>query len=410
MCWLTPADCFVLLRCNTRIEAWQIVKGSLKIIKNIDSDISDAVGLVALDNCTVLCYGSSGTTRSYCIVDGITSQSPTNSISLNVRGPVECASYKDNAFASGGNNNDVQLWDVSTGTRKWSAKNVPHDEVRLAVPIWITAISFFSAESTCGSNVIATGTAYKHVRLYDVRVKRQPIFSWEVGEYRVTRVQAISPYADTGPATVCIADCGGNMHCRDVRTGRVTTTYGSSGGSVRDVSLALTASGENSDMLASVSLDRYLRIHEVGRSELIYKAYLKTRLNCCLCVDEEGRMSRRDSSLVGDDDVVQEYVDSDESGDEEEENSEDDDADREEAQDIEKDILESGIVGSEGSGNDEENDSEDDDEEEEDSDSEHEEEVVDMHKKSGLVGSGGSSKTMKAAPQFPAAAKKRRFK
>jgi hypothetical protein len=395
MCWIEPASCFAILRSNTRIEAWRIVKGALRLIKSVDSDISDAVGLVTLDSTSVLCYGSSGTTRSFCMIDDVSSGSPMSAISLDVRGPVEYAAYKDNIFASGGNNNDVQLWDVSTGTRKWAAKNVPHDEVRLAVPIWITAISFFSAESTCGSNVIATGTAYKHVRLYDIRVKRQPILSWEVGEFRVTRVRAVSPYGDAGPATVCIADCGGNMHCRDIRTGKVTTTYGSAGGSFRDVSLAVTEAGEDGSMVASVSLDRYLRLHEVGRSELVYKAYLKNRLNCCLCVGDEGR-GGPDGSSVGDDDVLQEYVDSDddqeedeESGDDEDENEEGEEGDGSGEEEEDGDGLEQGMD-SESASEEEEEQEEEDDEEDSDSDSDSEESELEEEEKA--VGKGGKKR------------------
>ena len=312
---MVPGDTFALLRCNSQIELWKVLKSTLELVKTISSEIDDAIGLVPLDDSTVLCYGASGVTKAHHLLDESSSSLENVSSLFQVRGPLERAAFKDGFFACGGRQNDLQVWDIATGTRTWSAKNVPHDEVRLAVPIWITDVSFFTTDSVGGSNIIATGTAHKHVRLYDVRTKRQPIFSWEVGDYRVTRVLPLSPYSADGVASVCITDSGGSMHIRDMRTGRVTTSYGSAGGSIRAAELG------GDDVIASVSLDRYLRLHEVGKSALVFKAYLKNRLSCCLCmpggaVNGERRShsvdSEYDESSIGDADVIQSYVDSDE--------------------------------------------------------------------------------------------------
>ncbi len=58
----------------------------------------------------------------------------------------------------------------------FEAKNVPQDKLRLRVPVWITCLSFLGAD-----NKVVTGTAYKHMRVYDTKADRRPIMSIDIG-------------------------------------------------------------------------------------------------------------------------------------------------------------------------------------------------------------------------------------
>lgn len=132
----------------------------------------------------------------------------------------------------------LQVWDIATKQLVWKAKNVPHDEVRLEVPIWVTAIAFMpsgsgdaTTASDCSGNILATGTGYKHIRLYDTRMQRQPFQSWGMGDFRVTQV--VPSYQNE--QHLYVADCAGGMWLYDMRNGRRMRTLDGFDGSIRDL-------------------------------------------------------------------------------------------------------------------------------------------------------------------------------
>ena len=89
--------------------------------------------------------------------------------------------------AMGGKENDLQIYDISQGMESiFRAKNVPRDNLDLRVPIWISAVHFLSPTT------LATGTAYKQIRVYDIRAKPRPVKSMELGEHRVSVLTGVS--------------------------------------------------------------------------------------------------------------------------------------------------------------------------------------------------------------------------
>lgn len=130
------------------------------------------------------------------------------------------------------------MWDAVTKRLLWKAKNVPHDEVRLEVPVWITSIAFMptgagdvTSPSDCAGNIIATGTAHKHIRLYDTRQQRQPCQSWGTGDFRVTTIVPSYQHEQH----VYVGDCAGGVLMYDMRNGRRIRTLDGFDGSIRDV-------------------------------------------------------------------------------------------------------------------------------------------------------------------------------
>ena len=135
----------------------------------------------------------------------------------------------------------LQVWDTNTKQLVWKAKNVPHDEVRLEVPVWISGIAFMPTGSgdsgggtspkDCAGNIIATGTGHKHIRMYDTRMQRQPCQSWGMGDFRVTNV--VPSYQNE--QHLYVADCAGGLLMYDLRNGRRIRTLNGFDGSIRDV-------------------------------------------------------------------------------------------------------------------------------------------------------------------------------
>jgi ribosome biogenesis protein NSA1 len=198
-----------------------------------------------------------------------------------------------------------------------------------------------------GSNqIIAVGTAYKEMMLYDVRMDatvptRRPIWHSKEGSIVEHRVTAICE--DTERKAMIVGDAAGYIHTVDLRrlgkegAGR----YNGPCGSVRALFKHPTL-----PILACVGLDRMLRTFDMtNRRKQLDCVYLKQRLNAMLfCHDDTWSPSDDTSPNIiednhvdttmnfseGDieqDDDVRDYVDSDEEHDGDRSESDDDDDD-----------------------------------------------------------------------------------
>lgn len=63
----------------------------------------------------------------------------------------------------------IQVWDVNTSKQTYQAKNVPHDELDLEVPIFDTGLTFTDSSK----NTVAVCTGYGAVRHYDFRAGKK---------------------------------------------------------------------------------------------------------------------------------------------------------------------------------------------------------------------------------------------
>jgi WD40 repeat protein len=296
-----------------------------------DTNVAEPLGLIPIQkdvqssSSSLLCvYGAQGAVSLISVVaeSSSTSQGLKVVSSFDVNGPLSaCETCLGGGFACGGRDNDVKLYDASTKEAVWEGKNVPHDSLRMRVPIWITAVGFMRPEqdSVSGAHIV-TGTGHKHVRIYDTLSSRQPVMSIDVGDFRVA---AILPRAGSEHA-VFVADTSGAILLWDVRSSRRLATLNGCAGSVR--SMKSNASGS---AVAVVGLDRFLRRFDTTTNRLSSSVYLKNRLNCCLFIDDStGAASRKRTRTEGSDDEC-EYddggaaSDSDESPDFEEGDDED---------------------------------------------------------------------------------------
>jgi len=206
--------------------------------------------------------------------------------------------YDQKKIAIGGRERSATLTDVETGKCLWKAKNLPPNrQTLLQQPIWSTALQFLSPIDNTPeySNLLAIGTAYKQVQIYDVRAnatQRRPIIytpEWDRNkknllEHRVTSLCQIDSNR------LVVGDSAGFMNTLDLR--KITNKHGRSlsanigrfrgpAGSVRQI-----IKHESLPIIACVGLDRMLRVFDINSRKQLDCIYLKQRLNCMLfCSD-----------------------------------------------------------------------------------------------------------------------------
>ena len=162
----------------------------------------------------------------------------------------------------------------------FQSKNVPFSYLKLRVPIYIRDLQF--AHSSAGGGAaagagrqtfeIVTVSSHKHVRLYDTRAQRRPVRSVEFGEQSL-RAVCITP----DQRSVVVADTTGRITRLSMGDFRQISVFKGAGGSVR----SLTCHSQL-PLLASVSLDRCVRVHHLESRRIMQRTYLRSRLNCVL--------------------------------------------------------------------------------------------------------------------------------
>ena len=242
--------------------------------------------------------------------------------------------------AVGGRERETTLVDMATGKVVFKAKNLPPDpQTLLQQPIWPSSLLFLGGSKKSNS-VMAVGTAYKQVRLYDVRADgasqtRRPtaVTPETLLEHRVTALCEVDEYH------LAVGDTAGYLFHLDTRMlgkklrGKNVTVHSNMGryvgpaGSVRQIKKHPTL-----PRLAAVGLDRMLRVFDTNTRKQLDCIYLKQRLNCVLFSPERacstpnnGDFDDGDSSEDGyngnedeinwdldQDDIVEDYIDSDE--------------------------------------------------------------------------------------------------
>ena len=288
--------------------------------------------------------------------------------------------------AIGGREREVCLVDILTGKQVFKTKNLsPDPQTLLQQPVWPSAIQFLNNDC----NIMAVGTAYKQVRLYDVRENtktRRPTSLTPEGlfEYRLTSLCQINEHE------IVIGDTSGNIQSLDIRkmgreakckANRDMGRYAGPVGSIRQLKKHPTL-----PRLAAVGLDRMLRVYDTNKRRQLDCVYLKQRLNCVLFHKNHIWDSTGDTGAISDDDdddldvddgdidqddEVRDYVDSDES-----DNEDDDMKSETKIKDSSKPVVEEEDEDDDSNSGDSgeiENKSDDDDDDDDDENSEEEE-------------------------------------
>ncbi|GAB4816703.1 hypothetical protein N2152v2_003749 [Parachlorella kessleri] len=202
--------------------------------------------------------------------------------------PVEvcCTAYDPGSsrLAVGCQGTELRLFDAAAGQLVYAAKGGRPNKVGLVDKPWNTALAFLpdvargaaptAAGSSQGSsdsgsgNVLLVGTGYHKLRLYDVRAGKRPQAELAFGDARIT---ALAPEPD---GLRCWVGTGlGQLEVLDLRTLKLA-------GGIRGIagSLRALAVHPQRPILASVGLDRFLRLHDTRTRQPLAKVYLKQQL------------------------------------------------------------------------------------------------------------------------------------
>lgn len=173
-----------------------------------------------------------------------------------------------NIIATGGKENVLKLFSLDRQVQVFTAKRLPNDWLNLAKGIWISDIDFLS-----GTQQIVTVGRYGHVQLYDTKAQRRPVVHLEVKD------EALTTLAVTSREKQIIVGSGkGRMNLVDLRQpAKLLNTYKGFAGAVTGIACSTTK-----PYIVSVSLDRYLRVHNMHTKELLKKIYLTSKMSCML--------------------------------------------------------------------------------------------------------------------------------
>ena len=226
-------------------------------------------------------------------------------------------------LAVGGRDRETTFFDLNTGKQLWKAKNMPPDPQTLLQPlVWPTCILFMKSSEHDRCDVMVVGTAHRQLRVYDISQdskQRRPISVTPNGllEHRVMSLCQLDYHR------VVAGDSAGYIHTIDLRKlgkdpkeskkavseGR----YVGPSGSIRKL-----VRHEDSAKLVAVGLDRMLHVYNTVDRKEVCCMYLKQRQNCVLLGEQEAWELDEDGNVVDSDidqdDVVNDYVASDEEG------------------------------------------------------------------------------------------------
>lgn len=142
-------------------------------------------------------------------------------------------------------------------------------------------------------------TGHHHVRLYDTRAQRRPVQSVEIGSRPFTCCTV-----SHDENSLIAGDTIGRVSRIDLRTMRLNGVFKGNTGSVREIALHPTM-----EVMATVGLDRVMRVFDTKTRQQLHRVYLRQKLNCVL-VSSEGEVTsfakeeeqpESDSSLLQDD-------------------------------------------------------------------------------------------------------------
>ncbi|ERL92341.1 WD repeat-containing protein 74 [Dendroctonus ponderosae] len=190
------------------------------------------------------------------------------SINLNENSTLDAIEHNQNnkIVGTGGEANDFKTWNIETKQCVFKAKSLGHDHLQLPIPTSITGICFFNGAENLG----ACCTAQGRVLLYDDRTQRKPVVNYFHEKASYSTIS--SSFNDL---QLFVGNTKGYMQWLDLRcTTKSLRTYTNFRGAVTDIACDSVKSS-----VASVSLDRHLRIHKIESKELIRELYMKQSLS-----------------------------------------------------------------------------------------------------------------------------------
>ncbi|XP_071702738.1 uncharacterized protein [Rutidosis leptorrhynchoides] len=224
-------------------------------------------------SCTLLTCTSKGLTNLRSVIipkslgESTCGDTPTT-WNVCAAGNVLCCKVDENENYAlfGGKGVEVNIWDLATHTKIWTAKSPPKNNLGIFTPTWFTSATFLSKDD---HRKFVAGTNSHQVRLYDMSAQRRPVMSFD---FRETPIKAVTEDLDGN--TIYIGNGSGDLASVDIRTGKLLGCFlGKCSGSIRSIARHPTL-----PVIASCGLDSYLRIWDIESRQLLSAVFLKQHL------------------------------------------------------------------------------------------------------------------------------------
>lgn len=196
--------------------------------------------------------------------------------------------------------NNLKVFDLEAQKEIFTSKNIPHDNLQLEVSVWDSALSFVNNSETC----LATCSRYGYIRIYDYRQQRRP-----VQNYIDKRDQAFNSLAEHN-GLIFVSTTTGSLYAFDLKNMKVPLhTYKGATGSISSIAV-----DETGKFVFTASLDRYVRVHNVDKTNLLYQCYVKSKASQILVksADEQllnEKKQSQEAAVEGSDDEYENLFD-----------------------------------------------------------------------------------------------------
>lgn len=172
----------------------------------------------------------------------------------------------ENFALFGGKGVEMNLWDLESITKIWSARSPPRNSLDIFTPTWFTSSTFLNKDD---HRKFVAGTNFHQVRLYDISAQRRPVISVD---FRETPIKAVAE--DLDGHKIYIGNGSGDLASIDIRTGKLLGCFlGKCSGSIRSI-----VRHPKHPVIASCGLDNYLRIWDIESRQLLSAVFLKQHL------------------------------------------------------------------------------------------------------------------------------------
>ncbi|KAG8099888.1 hypothetical protein GUJ93_ZPchr0013g35687 [Zizania palustris] len=163
----------------------------------------------------------------------------------------------------GGKGIEVNLWDITSFSKTWSAKSPRGNSLQIFTSPWFTAGTFLCNDD---HRKIVACTNNHQVRLYDTASQRRPVISVD---FRESPIKAVAK--DPNGHDVYIGTGRGDLASFDMRTGKLIGCFvGKCSGSIRSI-----VRHPELPLIASCGLDSYLRIWDTNTRQPLSAVHLK---------------------------------------------------------------------------------------------------------------------------------------
>ncbi|CAF3596044.1 unnamed protein product [Rotaria sordida] len=218
-------------------------------------------------------------------IDRITKESLVSEIEANA-GPdisrLRINPFNRTFFGTGGKENDLKIWSIAELMKNektknksviFQAKNVRPNTVRLRMPVWVTDFQFIDERNRC---LVVTG--HHQIRLYDPQSNaRRPVNEIEFEQYPIMSIALLH---SSNNGHFIVGNTQGEMAQFDIKrlsSSAIVHKYKGVIGSIRSIDTHPTL-----PLIASASIDQYVRIHNADTYQQVSKFYLKSRLTSVL--------------------------------------------------------------------------------------------------------------------------------